>query len=55
MTVPEPDEVDTTDEDENSNTIDTADTPEEKPETKPETNTAQQMADFFSNLFGKLL
>lgn len=55
MTFPEPDEVDTTDEDENSNTIDTADTPEEKPETKPEANTAQQMADFFSNLFGKLL
>ena len=55
MTFPEPDEVDTTDEDENSDTVDTADTPEEKPETKPETNTAQQMADFFSNLFGKLL
>ena len=55
MTFPEPDEVDTTDEDENSNTIDTADTPEEKSETKPETNTAHQMADFFSNLFGKLL
>lgn len=55
MTFPEPDEVDTTDEDENSDTVDTTDTPEEKPETKPETNTAQQMADFFSNLFGKLL
>lgn len=55
MTFPEPDEVYAPDEDENPNTIDTADTPEEKPETKPEANTAQQMADFFSNLFGKLL